>query len=272
MLNGFLHQIPVGHVEAGLRTGNLRSPFPEEGFRKLIAPIATDHFAPTKQAAWNLVGEGVDETAIHATGNTVVDAIHMIAPTAQRPAELAEWPESHRMVLVTAHRRENWDEAMDEICAALIDLRNAHADIELVFPVHSNPRVRERVRDRLGGQARIHVLPAQPYSPFIWLMKSAHIILSDSGGVQEEAVTLGRPTLIMRDATERGEAVEIGAARLIGARRSDIVNASQTVLNDPVNHAAMLDKENPFGDGMASTRICEVICGDRKSAGKFAAA
>ncbi len=256
---GFVSQVSVGHVEAGLRTDTIASPFPEEGFRRLIARIADLHFTPTRLATANLRREGVDRSAILQTGNTVIDAVLDAAPRARRPEALPDLPKNAKLVLVTAHRRENWDGKMDGICEAIRRLRDRHQRAHFVLPVHANPRVGERIREILGGEERVHLLPALPYLEFVWLMKHACVILSDSGGVQEEAVSLGAPVLVMRDSTERMEAVKAGAAKLVGGDPERIFRAASPILANPLRRRMMSGKKNPFGDGRASERVVAAL-------------
>ena len=256
---GFINQVPVGHVEAGLRTQSIASPFPEEGFRRLIARISDLHFSPTKLATGNLRREGVARSAILETGNTVIDAVLHAAPRARRPEALPELPRNAKLVLLTAHRRENWDGKMDGICEAVLTLRDKHPRAHFVLPVHANPRVGERIRETLGGEDRVHLLPSLPYLEFVWLMKEAYLILSDSGGVQEEAVSLGAPVLVMRDSTERMEAVKAGAAKLVGGDPQRIVRAASPILANPLRRRLMSGKRNPFGDGRASERVVSAL-------------
>ena len=257
---GFLNRIPVCHVEAGLRTPSLASPFPEEGFRRLIARIASLHFTPTRGATRNLIKEGTDPQMIIQTGNTVVDAVLSMAQRVIMPASLKDKVDPDRaFILVTAHRRENWDAGMDDICRAILELRDRHKGIQLVLPVHSNPRVADRIHALLDGQDNIHLVPALPYREFVWALQNCTLVLTDSGGVQEEATTLGKPILIMRDSTERQEAVEIGAARLVGSKASDIVSNATSILRNPILRWMMTRKKNPFGDGRASQRIANAL-------------
>lgn len=257
----FLAGLPLGHVEAGLRTAKLCDPFPEEGFRRLIAPLAALHFTPTVSASRNLRREGVAPEAIIETGNTVIDAVMDMAPRAVRPAELAALPDRSRLVLVTAHRRENWDERLDEICSAILSLRDRHRQAEFVLPVHANPRVADRIRTRLSGQARVHLLPSLPYPEFLWLIKQSALILTDSGGVQEEAAALQKPMVIMRETTERMEVVKSGAARLVPVKSHEIAAAASSILANPVRRWMMSGKKSPFGDGRAAARIVDALVG-----------
>ena len=256
---GFFTKRPVGHVEAGLRTESLNSPFPEEGFRRLIARIANYHFTPTKLATSNLIKEGVNRRTIFETGNTVVDSIQGALSRARRPAALAALPDKARIVLVTAHRRENWDGQLDGICEALTALRDRFKDIEIVMPVHANPRVREVVQDRLHDQPRIHLIEALPYLEFIWLLDAATLVLSDSGGVQEEGLSVNTPVLVMRESTERTEAIKAGAAKLVGNESKTIIKTATRLLKSQRRLNAMRNRKNPFGDGQAADRIAGII-------------
>ncbi len=256
-LAAFYAGVPVGHVEAGLRTGRLDQPFPEEMNRRLVTRLAAWHYAPTAAAAANLRREGVAETDVLVTGNTVVDALHAIGdralplPDGVPAAALA----GRRLVLVTGHRRENFGAGLASLCAALRTLAERYADAVIVYPVHLNPAVREPVRAALGAQANILLTPPLDYLGFVALMRRAALIITDSGGVQEEAPSFGVPVLVTRAATERSEALTAGTARLVGTDGDAILAAATTLLDDPAAHAAMRAAENPFGDGRAAERI-----------------
>jgi UDP-N-acetylglucosamine 2-epimerase (non-hydrolysing) len=255
---GYHHHVRVGHIEAGLRTDNKWQPFPEEMNRRLVTALADLHFAPTKRAADSLDAEGVPASRIYVTGNTVVDALQEIL---KRPPAFTD-PQlralSGRIVLLTAHRRENQGEGLEQICLAAKDLVQKFPDITLVFPVHANPHVTAIVQRLLGGLPRTVLTDPLPYPDFVHLMKSATLILSDSGGVQEEAPTLGTSVLVLRDVTERPEAVESGWAKVIGTKRSTIVeHASASLENNRRTHPVA--GENPFGDGHASVRIIQAL-------------
>jgi len=255
-LAAFYQRIPVAHVEAGLRTGDIFNPFPEEVNRRVIGSLATFHFPPTVQAGEALEREGVPAERVLVTGNTVVDALQMISPALDRvPLPLA-LPADRRFVLVTAHRRENFGEPMENICGAIRDLAAAFPDVELVYPVHPNPHVRQKTETLLRGRERIHLLEPLNYLEFLAMMKRCTLILSDSGGVQEEAPTFGKPVLVMRHVTERPEGVAAGVARLVGTDRKRIVDEVARLLGDPAAYAAMVGADNPYGDGRASERIC----------------
>lgn len=261
-LAAFYAGIEVGHVEAGLRTGNMRAPWPEEMNRRLTAPLTTLHFAPTPRARANLIMEGMAEASIEVTGNTVIDALLQVRERLRTDAVLdAEMRErfgflspSRRMVLVTGHRRENFGDGFEHICMALREL-SEREDVEIVYPVHLNPNVQEPVKRILGDRGRVHLIEPQDYLPFVWLMDRASLLITDSGGIQEEAPSLGKPVLVMRDVTERPEAVEAGTVRLVGTDTARIVAAATALLDDEVAYKAMSRAHNPYGDGHASERI-----------------
>lgn len=265
-LAAYYARVPVAHVEAGLRTGNLYAPWPEEANRRLVAPLAALHFAPTGRARDNLLAEGVAPGAIHVTGNTVIDALLEVAGRIEGDAALRGELEGRfpfldpgkRMVLVTGHRRENFGDGFDQICSALRDLA-ARGDVQVVYPVHLNPNVQEPVHRILGGLPGVHLLPPQDYLPFVYLMMRSHFILTDSGGVQEEAPSLGKPVLVMRATTERPEAVEAGTVRLVGTDAGAILRDAGRLLDDEGFHQSMARAHNPYGDGRAATRIAERI-------------
>jgi UDP-N-acetylglucosamine 2-epimerase (non-hydrolysing) len=252
------NRIALGHVEAGLRTGLPYSPFPEEKNRVLTSHLAAIHFAPTATSRANLLREGIDPAAIHVTGNTVIDALLM---TARREAfrPLPVRPATERFVLVTAHRRENFGAPLEEICAALRDLVSRRPELSVVFPVHPNPQVRERVEALLAGSDRVHLIEPVGYSGFVGLMERAYVILTDSGGVQEEAPALGKPVLVLRDQTERPEAVAAGTVRLVGPRRGEIVAAIEELCDDREVYAHFARAVNPYGDGHAAQRIARIV-------------
>jgi len=261
-LAAYYRRIPVGHVEAGLRTGNIYAPWPEEVNRRLTGGIATHHFAPTEKARQNLLREGVDDARIVVTGNTVIDALLAMvarldadaALRARLDAQFAFLDPSKRLVLVTGHRRESFGEGFENICRALADIA-ARGDVEVVYPVHLNPNVQEPVRRVLGAAPRVHLLDPLDYVPFIHLMRKAHIVLTDSGGIQEEAPSLGKPVLVMRETTERPEAVEAGTVRLVGTDRERIVAEASRLLDSPEAYETMSRAHNPYGDGRAAERI-----------------
>lgn len=264
-LAAYYQKIPVGHVEAGLRTGNLYSPWPEEVNRRLTAPLATLHFAPTAQSRDNLLAEGI-ATGLHVTGNTVIDALLDVVRRIRSDPLLhqelqARFPfidPNKRMVLVTGHRRENFGAGFEKICIALRSLAE-RSDLQVVYPVHLNPNVQEPVNRVLTGTAGVHLIPPQDYLPFVYLMTQAHLILTDSGGIQEEAPSLGKPVLVMRDTTERPEAVAAGTVRLVGTDVDRILTHVTGLLDDAEAYAAMARAYNPYGDGLAARRIAEII-------------
>jgi UDP-N-acetylglucosamine 2-epimerase (non-hydrolysing) len=257
-LAAFYQRIPVGHVEAGLRTRDRYSPFPEELNRRMASVLATYHFAPTERAAAALRAEQVPEESIFVTGNTVVDALLM---TVQRPAnlDLDFSLDGRQMILVTAHRRESFGLAFESICLALRDLAERNGEVEIVYPVHLNPNVRRPVWRILSGQPRVHLLDPLRYEQFVHLMARSYMILTDSGGIQEEAPVLGKPTLVMRETTERPEAVEAGTARLVGTDRHRIVAEAERLLTDEAAYRAMAQAGSPFGDGRAAERIVNTL-------------
>jgi UDP-N-acetylglucosamine 2-epimerase (hydrolysing) len=271
-LAAYYRRLPVGHVEAGLRTGDRYAPFPEEMNRTLVAPIAQYHFAPTVGAREALLRESVPAERVYLTGNTVIDALLWVRNRNQEvapdlPAELADAldaaPRTGRVLLITGHRRESFGERFEQMCLAIRDLAEEHPDLLLVYPVHLNPNVQRPVREILAGLERVVLLDPLPYRTFAWLMGRCDLVLTDSGGVQEEAPALGKPVLVMRDTTERPEGVAAGNARLVGSDRSAIVGAVREVLGDPVVYERMARARNPYGDGRAARRIVEVLCGRR---------
>lgn len=262
-LASYYQQIPVGHVEAGLRTGNLYSPWPEEGNRKLAGAIAHWHFAPTAQSKTNLLAEGIKEERILVTGNTVIDALLEVKEKLEKDENLenqlanqfAFLGNKDKMILVTGHRRESFGGGFERICAALVQTAKQFPNTQIVYPVHLNPNVQEPVNRILSGIANVHLIEPQDYLPFVWLMNRSTIILTDSGGIQEEAPSLGKPVLVMRDTTERPEAVAAGTVKLVGTDTEVIVDAIATLLNDAKSYEAMSKAHNPYGDGEASRRI-----------------
>ena len=253
-LAAYYHQTTVGHVEAGLRTHNKYSPFPEEMNRKLTGCISDLNFAPTQTSEQNLLAENVKPESIFVTGNTVIDALHH---TVRSDFEFED--EMLRSILVTTHRRENLGEPMRHVYKALRQLTEEFEDVEVVFPVHKNPKVREVVREELGGLEKVHLIDPLDYEPFANLMSRAHLILTDSGGVQEEAPALGKPVLVLRDTTERPEAVAAGTVKLIGTDRERVYQEAKTLLEDPAEYGRMAESVNPYGDGKASERIIQAI-------------
>jgi UDP-N-acetylglucosamine 2-epimerase len=262
---GFYRKIPVGHVEAGLRTGDIYSPFPEEVNRSIIGKVAALHFVPTSKSADNLRRESVPEKQIHVTGNTVVDALLWMRtrlPTeapAELPAAAVDAIKGHRLILVTGHRRESFGDGMASMCRALRTLSDRFPDSAIIYPVHLNPNVQQPVRELLSDHPRIHLLPPVAYGTLLWLMERANIILSDSGGIQEESPSFGKPLLVLRDTTERPEVIEAGCAKLVGTDEDRIVAEASTLLNDPKAYAAMAGRQNPFGDGRAAERIAGIL-------------
>jgi UDP-N-acetylglucosamine 2-epimerase (non-hydrolysing) len=257
-LSAFYQRIPVGHVEAGLRTRNRYNPFPEEINRRMAGVLATFHFAPTARAADALRAEQVSEENIFITGNTVVDALLM---TVQRPVnlELDFSLDGRRLILVTAHRRESFGAPFESLCLALRDIAERNAEVEIVYPVHLNPNVRDPVTRILAEHPRIHLLDPLRYEQFVHLMAKAHLILTDSGGIQEEAPILGKPTLVMRETTERPEAIEVGTGRLVGTDRKRIVAEAERLLHNEEEYRAMAQAGSPFGDGHAAERIVNIL-------------
>lgn len=266
----FYRGIPVGHVEAGLRTGNMRSPFPEEANRKLACPLVSLHFPPTENSKNNLTREHIDESIVHVTGNTVIDALHLEiarqesaenqAPLKAKLIEaIGEDFTQKPYVLVTGHRRENFGGGFDEICTALSTLAKAHPEYLFIYPVHLNPKVQKPVYDTLGQFDNIKLIPPQPYSEFVMLINNSRIVLTDSGGVQEEAPSLGKPVLVMRDTTERPEGVDAGTVKLVGAVGENIISSVNELINDEAKYEAMALAKNPYGDGKAATRIAKAV-------------
>lgn len=261
-LASYYHQIDVGHVEAGLRTHNIYSPFPEEMNRKLTGSIAALHFAPTTTSQQNLLSEAVDAEKIFVTGNTVIDALHQtVNDSFSFEDELLQNVDfkNKRIVLVTTHRRENLGEPMRQVYKALRRLTEEFQDVEIVFPVHKNPKVREVVKQELGGLEKVHLIDPLDYEPFANLMHRACLILTDSGGVQEEAPALGKPVLVLRDTTERPEAVAAGTVKLIGTDENVVYAEAKKLLTDEAEYQRMSEACNPYGDGLASKRIIQAI-------------
>lgn len=260
-LAAFYLRVPVGHVEAGLRTGRKDSPFPEEANRRLVDVLSDLYFAPTERAKGHLLAEGVSERKIHVTGNTVVDALLMTlerAPGANSPIDGIPRID-RRMLLVTGHRRESHGEGLKNICYALRDIVNREPEIEVVYSVHPNPNVRKPVHNILGEHERIHLVEPLDYLPFACLMRQAYVILTDSGGIQEEAPSLSKPVLVMRETTERPELIEAGAGKLVGVSRERIVTETIRLLHSSDEYRKMADAPNPFGDGMAGQRIVDAV-------------
>ena len=261
-LAAFYAQVPVGHVEAGLRTGNKYSPYPEEMNRKLTGSIADMHFAPTSTSKANLLKENVNPETILVTGNTVIDALQT---TVKADYEFADaefnkiFARGNRLILMTTHRRENLGEPMRNVYKALRKVLETHADVEAVFPVHKNPKVREIVQEELGGLDRVHLIEPMDYEPFANLMGKVDIVLTDSGGIQEEAPALGKPVLVLRDTTERPEAVDAGTVKLIGTAYEDVLRETNLLLDNSAHYKKMAEAANPYGDGKACERIIRAI-------------
>jgi UDP-N-acetylglucosamine 2-epimerase (non-hydrolysing) len=253
-LAAFYEAIKVGHIEAGLRTADKWQPFPEEINRRVVSVIADLHFAPTPAARENLIREGIPDGDIMVTGNTVIDALLWAK---DQPFDELDLPYTRKIILVTAHRRENIGEPLDNICQALKDL--AAEGITVVFPVHPNPKVREQVYRNLEGIENIILYPPLEYSAWVYLMSKADLILTDSGGIQEEGPALGTPVLVLRDVTERPEAVEAGAVRLVGTDRKRIVEEAEKLLNNYGEHESMAQAGSPYGDGRAAERIVSAL-------------
>ena len=261
-LAGFYGRVPVAHVEAGLRTGTLAAPWPEEANRRLTTVLSALHFAPTQTAREHLLHEGVSDRSIHVTGNTAVDAIEMAAEAVRGDAQIAgsfDFLESDkRLILVTGHRRENLGDGLAQLCAALRILAGRD-DVQIVYTLHPNPDVRGPVDALLRGVRGIRLLPPQDYLPFVWLMDRAYLIVTDSGGIQEEAPSLDTPVLVTRAVTERPEAIDAGTAKLVGTDPARIVAEATRLLDDRQAHAVMARPGNPFGDGRASERIADAV-------------
>ena len=265
-LAAFHRKIRVAHVEAGLRTGSIVSPWPEEANRRLLTTISNLHFAPTPRSADNLLAEHVDPSTVEVTGNTVIDALHQIVRQIDEDREFAErasadlpsFDSNKRLILVTSHRRENFGDGLRQICVAIRTLAQRD-DVELIYPVHLNPAVRDVVHEMLGGVPNIHLVAPLSYLPFVGLLKRCHLVVTDSGGIQEEAPSLGKPVLVMRDTTERPEAIESGSARLVGPTASRILAEANRLLDDPAQYAAMVKGGSPYGDGKAAARIVSRI-------------
>ncbi|HEY9766266.1 MAG TPA: UDP-N-acetylglucosamine 2-epimerase (non-hydrolyzing) [Chroococcales cyanobacterium] len=252
-LAAFYLKIPVGHVEAGLRTPERYNPFPEEMNRRITSQIAELHFAPTETARHQLRHDGIDEKKIFVTGNTVIDALFKTAEKLDKPLS------KEKILLVTAHRRENWGEPMKNICRAMLRLVENNPDIKVVFPVHLNPVVRQTVFGMLGNHPRIDLIDPLDYAPFVQAMRGSHLILTDSGGVQEEGPSFGKPVLVLRTTTERPEAIDAGTVKLVGVEEENIFQAAQELLSDPVAYQRMAQAVNPYGDGLACPRIAHAV-------------
>lgn len=262
-LAAYYEKVAIGHVEAGLRTGDLYSPWPEEANRKLTGSLARFHFSPTKTSRENLLAENTNASHITVTGNTVIDALFWVTKHIQKNGDLQkqwciDYPfinNDKKLILVTGHRRESFGKGFENICTALAQLAKENVDVEIVYPVHLNPNVQEPVNRLLSGLSNIHLIPPQDYLPFTYLMMKSHFILTDSGGIQEEAPSLGKPVLVMRDTTERPEAVDAGTVVLVGTRKDKIVETASTLLNNKAEYNRMSQAHNPYGDGKACDRI-----------------
>lgn len=265
-LAAYYHRISVGHVEAGLRTGNIYAPFPEEVNRKVVSTLARWNFAPTDQAKNNLLVENVALDAIFVTGNTVIDALFYVREklysdkslSAKLDMEYSFLDPSKKIILVTAHRRENFGNGLDSICKAISRLAE-RADVQFVYPVHLNPRVQEPVKRYLANTTNVYLLPPQDYLPFIYLMEKSTLVLTDSGGVQEEAPSMGKPVIVLRETTERPEAVQAGTVRVVGTDIDRIINEVSELLNNDVEYEKMACAHNPYGDGAAAGRIVKIL-------------
>ncbi|QOG23583.1 UDP-N-acetylglucosamine 2-epimerase (non-hydrolyzing) [Bradyrhizobium sp. SEMIA] len=265
-LAAFYRKLPVGHVEAGLRSGSLSAPWPEEMNRRVATLATRFHFAPTERSRQNLLDEAVDPSHVHVTGNTVIDALMetvermKVAPSAraQMQKRFSYLDPDLPLILVTGHRRENFGDGFENICSALLDIVTRH-NVQIVYPVHPNPNVLAPVQRLLGAQKRIHLIDPLDYEPFVYLMERSYLIITDSGGVQEEAPSLGKPVLVMRETTERPEAVDAGTVILVGTFRERIVEEASRLLTDRDHYGRMAQAINPYGDGMAAKRIRKVI-------------
>ena len=266
-LAAYYQKISVGHVEAGLRTGNIYSPWPEEMNRKLTGAMTRYHFSPTEKAQQNLLAEGVLGGSVYVTGNTVIDALLDIVERLKNDATLGQsiaecfsfLDENKRLILVTGHRRENFGQGFENICKALGQIAQNHHDVEILYPVHLNPNVQEPVKRILQNVDNVFLIEPQDYLPFVYLMNRSYLILTDSGGIQEEAPSLGKPVLVMRDTTERPEAVDAGTVRLVGTDMEKIISEVGSLLNEQTVYRQMSLAHNPYGDGKASQRICQIL-------------
>jgi UDP-N-acetylglucosamine 2-epimerase (non-hydrolysing) len=262
-VTAFYRRIPYVHVEAGLRTGNLQAPWPEEFNRRVASIVTSLHCAPTRWAADNLIREGVERSTVHVTGNTVVDALLWTVERERKNASI--WRERYaflgdrRIVLITGHRRENFGPGFENICRAIAKLAADFPDVAFIYPVHLNPNVQEPVRRQLGGLKNVYLSEPVAYPEFVWLMDRSTLILSDSGGVQEEAPSLGKPVLVMRDTTERPEAVDAGAVELVGTNHDKIVAGMTRLLTDVQEYRRRQIDKNPYGDGYAAQRIVDLM-------------
>lgn len=265
-LAAYYNQIDIAHVEAGLRTHNIYSPWPEEGNRKLTGALTKYHFAPTDSTKANLLAEGINASSIYVTGNTVIDALFLACEKINNNPLLQEKYEQEfhylkdkKIVLITGHRRENFGEGFENICSAISELAELFSDIHFVYPVHLNPNVREPVNRWLKDRENVHLIEPLDYLAFVYLMRKSYLILTDSGGIQEEAPSLGKPVLVMRDTTERPEAVEAGTVKLVGASKQSIVDNVKLLINDTKLYQQMSEAHNPYGDGTAVQQILAVF-------------
>ena len=270
-LAAFYENIKIGHVEAGLRTGNLRAPFPEEANRTLVSRLTDFHFAPTPKSKQNLLNEGVSEDKIVVTGNTVIDALLIVRDrVTSRPT--SEWQEKfgqplyqaitdsqRKLILITGHRRENFGQGFIDLCNAIKELAKKHSDWDLIYPVHLNPNVQGPVFEILNGIENVYLIDPLDYAPFVWMMNQSDLILTDSGGIQEEGPSLGKPVLVMREVTERPEAVDAGTVLLVGTDKTKIINGVETVLLDTEVYERMSKAHNPYGDGEACARLVKSL-------------
>lgn len=266
-LAGYYHQIKVGHVEAGLRTGNIYSPWPEEGNRKIAGALANVHFAPTEASKNNLLNEGVNQNSIFVTGNTVVDSLLMAKKILDENEKLKKDIEQRfnflanhkKMILITGHRRESFGKGFEEICHSIKELSQKFPSVDFVYPVHLNPNVMEPVHRILDNVPNIHLIPPQDYMPFVYLMSKSYLILTDSGGIQEEAPSMGKPVLVMRETTERPEAVIAGTVILVGSSKEKIISNVTRLLDDLDIYNTMARAHNPYGDGRAAQKILDIL-------------
>jgi UDP-N-acetylglucosamine 2-epimerase (non-hydrolysing) len=269
-LSAFYQKVPIGHVEAGLRTGNIYSPWPEEANRRMVAVLAHFHFAPTQKSKENLLKENIPEKNIVVTGNTVIDSLFLMLEQINSAPKIKErilqtinsmYPlaEDRRFLLVTGHRRENFGEGFIHICEAIRELAQKNPDIDIVYPVHLNPNVQEPVKKILEGVANVYLLKPLEYEVFVYFMDHAYVILTDSGGIQEEAPSLGKPVLVMRHETERPEALEAGTVKLVGTEKECIIETVQMLLDNEDFYFKMSRADNPYGDGKAAEKIIAFI-------------
>lgn len=269
-LAAYYHKIAVGHVEAGLRTGDIYSPWPEEANRKLTGALTTYHFAPTQSSYNNLIKENIDPKNITITGNTVIDALLTVkekvetdrAVIAQFEQQFNFLDSTKKLILVTGHRRENFGQGFLNICTALANIAKQYPDVQIVYPVHLNPNVQKPVNELLSGISNIYLIAPQNYLPFVYLMNRSYLILTDSGGIQEEAPSLGKPVLVMRDTTERPEAVEAGTVKLVGTDAALIQQSVIELLENTDLYQTMAAAHNPYGDGKAAKKIINILIGD----------